>query len=113
MSRQGDAHQPTLEIQSRSLLFEAKKSINQDYNLRPGLFAEAEVILDASAQGLAVPMRSVVRFAGVDKVWKIVGSKVQEQPVLLGRQVGESVEILKGISVGDRLLLQGKLGAGR
>lgn len=100
---------PAVDLQSRSLLFEAEVD-NRDQTLRPGLFAEADVILNPDAEGLAIPLRSVVRFAGVDKVWKIVGGKVLEQPVLLGRQVGDQIEILKGIAPGDRLLQQGNQG---
>ncbi len=90
---------PSIDFQSRSLLFEADVD-NKDQSLRTGLFAEAEVILDPEAMGLAIPVKSIVRFAGVDKVFKIADGMVKEQPVQLGRQIGDRVEILKGLSEG-------------
>ncbi len=94
---------PTIDLQSRSLTFEADVD-NEDQQLRTGLFAEAEVILDPSAEGLVIPMKSVVRFAGVDKVFKIVDGMVKEQAVQLGRQVADRVEIVKGLAEGDTIL---------
>ena len=66
---------PTLDPLSRSLGFEAIVD-NQDRSLRSGLFAEAEVILDPQAKALVVPTKSIVRFAGVDKVWKVDGDQI-------------------------------------
>jgi multidrug efflux pump subunit AcrA (membrane-fusion protein) len=62
------------------------------------------VILDEQVPSLVLPAESIVRFAGVDKVWKIVDGKVQEQPVQLGRRIEDRWEVLAGISEGDRLL---------
>lgn len=100
---------PAIDLQNRSLMFEAEVD-NTAQRLRPGSFGEAEVVLDAGAEGIAIPLKCIVRFAGVDKVWKIVGDAVVEQPVLLGRQVGDQVEILKGVMVGDRILKNGTTG---
>ena len=94
---------PSIEQQSRSLAFEADVD-NEDQALRTGVFAEAEVIIDPEALGLAVPLKSVVRFAGVDKVFKVVDGMVKDQIVQLGRQIGDKVEILKGLVEGETIL---------
>ncbi len=100
---------PTLDPMSRSLAFEAIVD-NQDQSLRSGLFAEAEVILDPNATAIVVPTTAVVRFAGVDKVWKVDGDTVRAQIIRLGRIEGDQSEIVLGLQAGDRILLDGSQG---
>jgi len=104
---------PSLDPVTRSLVFEASVD-NEDGTLRSGLFAEAVIKIDPDAKAIAIPVSSLVRFAGVDKVWKIIDGKVKEQVVGLGRQEADFIEIRQGIVIGDRVLLEGKNGkAGR
>jgi len=104
---------PSLDPVTRSLVFEACVD-NEDESLRSGLFAEAVIKIDPDAKAIAIPVSSLVRFAGVDKVWKIIDGKVKEQVVGLGRQEADFVEIRQGIVSGDRILLEGRDGkAGR
>jgi RND family efflux transporter MFP subunit len=101
---------PGLDETSRSLVFEAVLD-NADGKLRAGLFAEAEVELDNDATALAIPVSSIVRFAGVDKVWLVKVGESKEAIVRVGRERNEMIEILSGLSVGDQILLDGKLGS--
>ena len=100
---------PSLDPISRSLVFEASID-NSDGSLRSGLFAEGVIAVEPDAKGIAIPSSTLVRFAGVDKVWKIVDGKMKEQVVALGRQQGDLIEIRSGVAAGDQLLLQGKEG---
>ncbi|HAC90858.1 MAG TPA: hypothetical protein DCF63_09535, partial [Planctomycetaceae bacterium] len=100
---------PTIDLASRSLMFEAQVP-NENGSLQTGLFAEADVVLDPEAKQIAVPVQSIVRFAGVDKLWKLKDSVIVDQPVQLGRKVGQWVHVLSGIQVGDSILLDGALG---
>jgi RND family efflux transporter MFP subunit len=100
---------PSLDPLNRSLVFEANVE-NADGLLRSGLFAEGVIVLDPESQGIAIPMTALVRFAGVDKVWKVVDNQLKEQSVVLGRQRDDRIEILSGVSVGDVLLLNAKDG---
>ncbi len=100
---------PTIDLQSRSLLFEAIV-INEDRSLRTGLFAEADVVLNAEAKEIAVPASTIVRFAGVDKVWKLKDGMIVDQPVQLGRKVGDLVQVLSGLTEGDQILQNGSAG---
>jgi RND family efflux transporter MFP subunit len=94
---------PTLDPLNRCLTFEATIE-NADHSLRAGLFAEADVVLDSHASAIVIPQASLLRFAGVDKVWKIEGEEVREQIVRLGRQEAGRCEILDGLQAGDRIL---------
>ncbi len=94
---------PTLDQLSRALLFEAEVD-NSDHRLRTGLFAEAEVVVDPSAQAIVIPESAIVEFAGTQKVWKIVAGVAGDQEVLTGAGRPGGREILQGLSIGDRIL---------
>jgi RND family efflux transporter MFP subunit len=100
---------PTLEARSRALMFEAQVD-NVDQRLRAGLFAEAEVVLNATATATVVPRSALVEFAGVEKVWKISGGRLNEQSVRTGRRSEQYVEILQGLKPGDQVLVEGRTG---
>lgn len=100
---------PSLDPVNRSLVFEANID-NADGLLRVGLFAEGVINIDPEAEAIVIPTSAVVRFAGVDKVWKITDGKLKEQVVILGRQTKDRIEIRSGIVVGDVILLEGQDG---
>jgi multidrug efflux pump subunit AcrA (membrane-fusion protein) len=103
---------PELDAMNRSLGFEVDID-NADDSLRSGFFGEATIELDPEAKSIALPISSIQRFAGIDKVWKVVDGKVKEQVVLVGMTRGSMVEIRKGATTGDVLLQdasQGKTG---
>ena len=104
---------PALEMQSRSLAFEATID-NKSAVLKPGLFAEAEIILDDQAKAVVIPESALVEFAGAEKVWKVVNGQAKEQPVRASRRESGQVEIVEGLAFGDQILQegdQGRLGA--
>ena len=100
---------PSLDQVNRSLVFEAKID-NQDGTLRSGLFSEGVIQIHPEAMAIVIPTSALVRFAGVDKVWKIVDGKLKEQVVGLGRQKAGWIEVQTGLAIGDRLLVEGKGG---
>ncbi len=100
---------PALDPASRSLVFEAKV-LNEDSALRSGLFGQAEVILDELSTAIAVPSSALVRFAGVDKVWRVADGEVSEAVVLVGREVDGLIEITDGLKSGDSILQIGASG---
>jgi RND family efflux transporter MFP subunit len=103
---------PTLDPLNRSLTFESDVA-NPDGSLRSGMFGEAQVVLDPEATAIVIPTRSLIRFAGVDKVWKVEQGMVREQVLRLGRTEGSMQEVVTGLKEGDRILQdasQGKAG---
>ena len=94
---------------SRSLVFEAQID-NPDGKLRSGLFAEAELVVDAEAVAISVPDSAVMEFAGVEKVWKVVDGAAKEQVVQTGRRQNGSIEIMSGLSAGDQVLMRASAG---
>ena len=101
-----------LDAMNRSLGFEVDVD-NTDDSLKSGFFGEATIELDADAKSIAIPLASVQRFAGIDKVWKVVDGKVKEQVVLVGATRDSMVDIRSGVKEGDMLLkdaTKGKVG---
>ncbi|MDA0659844.1 MAG: efflux RND transporter periplasmic adaptor subunit [Planctomycetota bacterium] len=100
---------PALDEATRSLTFEADVE-NSDGTFRPGLFAEAQLTLNADHTAILVPASAVVEFAGAEKVWKVVDGRAVEQPVKVGRRNDTEYEIREGLSAGDQILIQADMG---
>jgi multidrug efflux pump subunit AcrA (membrane-fusion protein) len=97
---------PSIEAQSRSLLVEAEIP-NEDDILRAGSFAEGAVTVNPQAQGIAVPARSIVNFAGVDRVLIAEKNLVAERIVRTGRRLdNDKVEILSGLNPGELVIAE-------
>jgi RND family efflux transporter MFP subunit len=94
---------PTVMQSSRSILIEADVP-NPKLELQAGLFAEAEVVVDAESQAIVVPTSAVTRFAGVQKVWIVVDGVARQLTVRTGREDGTRVEIVHGLTAGSVLV---------
>ena len=99
---------PAISPESRTLLVEA--SIRNDPpSLRPGAFVRAEIITGLDAPALLVPAAAIVTFAGVDKVYTVRDGRAVEHRVELGRRDGDRVEVLKGLTAGEAVVLNPRL----
>jgi RND family efflux transporter MFP subunit len=95
---------PSIEAQNRSLLIEGHIP-NENNVLRAGSFAQGIVTVDAQARGIAVSVRSIMNFAGVDRVFIVENNAVAERIVKLGRRLPDDrVEIVSGLKAGDRVI---------
>jgi RND family efflux transporter MFP subunit len=95
---------PAIEEASRTLSIEAEVS-NVSGLLRPGAFANAEVVTEASDTAMLVPATSLVSFAGVEKVFVVKDGKASERRVTTGRRNAGRVEVLKGLAAGDNVVV--------
>lgn len=104
---------PAVDEATRTVMIEAEVPNSND-ELRPGAFANGEIVIDPDAPAILVPSSAVVTFAGVSKVFGVDGGKVVEKRVRLGRRAGASVEVLDGVAAGDSLITEpGNLTAGQ
>jgi RND family efflux transporter MFP subunit len=90
---------PAIQEQNRTLVLEAEVA-NREGRLRPGAFAKADIVVDADRSAVLVPERSVVTFAGIEKVFGIKDGRAVEMRIRTGRHVGERVEVLEGLPRG-------------
>jgi len=103
---------PTITAQNRVLMVEAE--VHNNGQLRPGSYARAEIVSADSSPALAVPLNSIVSFAGIDKVILVQDGKAIERPVTLGRRTATLAEIVSGLKVGDPVVLDpGNLQSGQ
>jgi membrane fusion protein (multidrug efflux system) len=94
---------PTVMQSSRSILIEADVP-NTKLDFQAGLFAQAELVVDPSAEAVVVPASAVSRFAGVQKVWLVTDGSARQQTVRTGREDNGRVEIVDGLTPGSLLV---------
>jgi RND family efflux transporter MFP subunit len=103
---------PAIEETSRTLSIEAEVA-NATGVLRPGAFANADVVTEAKEAALLIPSTAVVSFAGVEKVFVVRDGKAAELRVTTGRRDGTRVEVTSGLTAGQSVVVApGNLVAG-
>lgn len=77
--------------------------------LRPGMFARVRVSLPSQDGNLLIPERALVELQGKSFVWVInAENKASQRPVeVFPNHVGSEVIILKGLSEGERIVVEG------
>jgi membrane fusion protein, multidrug efflux system len=93
-----------LEPMSHTLLIELQVP-NADSQLRPGMSAEIKFELPQAGRALLIPGSAVVVRPDGPKVITVdAQNAIRFRPVKLGRDLGETVEILSGLDAGDSLV---------
>lgn len=104
---------PAINEEDRTLLIEAEVS-NEDGRLRPGAFAEAEIVIDPGEPAVLVPASAIVTFAGLEKVLTVQDGMSVEKRVQTGRRFGDRVEIVSGLEPDEQVVAEpGNLVAGQ
>ncbi len=99
---------PTVAGDARIVAVRAKLN-NTSEALKPGMFAELEVLTDKTAEAvLAVPTNAVIDANGRQLVYIQNGDNAyQPVDVTLGQTYGDSVEIQGSLFEGDRIVTEG------
>jgi RND family efflux transporter MFP subunit len=96
---------PAISEEDRTLLVEAEVP-NERGQLRPGAFAEAEIVTETAEQAVFVPVSSIVTFAGIDKVMTVQDGLSLEKRVQTGRRIGDRVEIVEGLKSEELVVVE-------
>jgi RND family efflux transporter MFP subunit len=95
---------PAIEAQSRSLTVEGELP-NADGALRPGTFAEAVIVVNPNADGIAAPASALISFAGTERMFVVKNGALDERLIRTARRLpGERIEVLEGLQDGDLLV---------
>jgi len=94
---------PAVRAESRALVVEAIVP-NPKALLQPGLFATAHIELPAARPSLMVPAAAVKNDGGVSKLFVAKNDRAEARIVQVGRETGGSVEILRGVQPGERIV---------
>lgn len=98
---------PSVDPVSRTFQVEAQVP-NLDGSLRPGGFAKASIQTDQRSEAKVVPVESVVKFAGVTKVFVVDGKVAKAVNVSTGLEGPGWVEILGEIESGAQVVTTGQ-----
>ena len=94
---------PTSDAASRSIVIEALVP-NPDARLKPGFFANGDIVYDIQATTLAVPESALTSFAGLTKLYVVEDGKAEERVVRTGIAIdGARREIVEGVEAGEQV----------
>jgi RND family efflux transporter MFP subunit len=86
--------------------FDAEALIdNREGLLKPGFFAKASIVSNKVEDAVFVPQKALSYAYGIYKLYVVQGSTLKAKEVKLGDRVGDDVEIVEGVSSGERLAL--------
>jgi len=94
---------PAVRADSRALVVEAVVP-NPKALLQPGLFATARIELPGARPSLMVPAPAVRNEGGVFTLFVAKNDRAEARIVQLGRNAGGSVEIVRGLAAGERVI---------
>jgi membrane fusion protein (multidrug efflux system) len=83
--------------------------------VRPGQFAKIRTVGETLTGVVAVPKRAIRDIQGVKQIAVVkADDTIEVRTIKAGREVGENVEIIEGLSVGERIVpeAQGRLKTG-
>ncbi len=92
---------PTANAENRSIGVEALVD-NPERRLKPGFFANANIVTRADDQAVVVPETAVISFAGVTKLFVVKDNVAAERRVTTGTRDDQGlIEILEGLQAGE------------
>ncbi|MGA7156359.1 MAG: efflux RND transporter periplasmic adaptor subunit [Acidobacteriaceae bacterium] len=97
-----------LDPQTRTMLTEVDVP-NPDLVLSPGMYAETTIQLQQKANVLTLPAQAVVQNG--DQAYVLIlnsNNEIERQPVTLGIQTANEIEILTGVQTGERVIASGQ-----
>jgi len=96
---------PSADPASRT--FSAKINLDQK-GLKSGMFGRGALALGSSVSGMLVPRKAIVERGALTSVWVLDKDSIAHlRLVKSGKAIGERIEILSGLSDGERLVLSG------
>ena len=96
---------PTADPGSRT--FMAKIALNQK-GLKSGMFGRGAISLGTTVNGITVPKKAVLDRGALTMVWTVDKDNIARMRIVkVGRETGDRVEILSGLSDGDRVVVSG------
>ena len=99
---------PSIDEASRTFQVEILVP-NAEGRLRPGGFAEAEVVVDAEDNAKVVPLEAMAELAGVTKVFVVENGTSRAVPVEKGVEGDGWIEVIGGLEPGETVVTTGQV----
>jgi multidrug efflux pump subunit AcrA (membrane-fusion protein) len=93
---------PAVNTATRAFPFEALVP-NRDAVLKPGTFARVHIESSKEDQVLTLPYSALQYRYGVNRVFVVDNDKLAVRELKVGDRMGDRIEILSGVSAGDRV----------
>jgi RND family efflux transporter MFP subunit len=93
---------PALRADQRALTVEAVVP-NERAELKPGMFATAEIQQATRTPAVLVPVEAVQTIGGTSRVFVVGGDRVEERVVTAGQTIEGRVEIAGGLKPGEQV----------
>lgn len=94
-------------VDSKTRLGTVRVSLEPDTTLKSGMFTRVEIIANEKT-ALAVPLKSLVWRDAKAGVFKVTDAGIAHlTEISIGRKTSEAVEVINGVSVGDRIVVDG------
>lgn len=99
---------PTIDATTRTFPVEVR-ILNNDERVRPGMFARVTLNF-GERQHVVIPDRAIVKQAGSGDryVYVYQNGSVSYQKVELGRRIGNTYEVISGVSDGNEVVITGQ-----
>jgi membrane fusion protein, multidrug efflux system len=99
---------PRVNVEGRSVVLRARLP-NPDGRLRPGLFARVELVIERQDNALLVPEQAIMPTEEGNFVFRVVDGMAVRTPVTLGQRRGGRVQVVKGLSQGEVVIVAGQM----
>ncbi|HFD11230.1 MAG TPA: efflux RND transporter periplasmic adaptor subunit [Crenotrichaceae bacterium] len=102
---------PEIDPATRTQLVKASLPDNPELSakLTPGLFAWLEQGCEGHQNVLMIPVSAVVRYGQLETVTVVEGNQLHTRHIRTGKQNGDQVEVLSGLSEGETILINSGL----
>ncbi len=99
---------PVLDVATRTVRVRMVLD-NSDGLLKPGMFGEVTIFTRSAQDVLSIPREALIRGTPADRVVMALGDgRFRSQAVSAGREAGDRVEILSGLSEGTKIVASGQ-----
>jgi multidrug efflux pump subunit AcrA (membrane-fusion protein) len=100
---------PAVDPRSRKLKVELEIE-NEDHRLKPGMFADVEIIYKEHRNLLVVPRIAVLEREGKNVLFTVEDGYARLREVKTGVGDEERIEIVEGLTEGERVIVEGNFG---
>ena len=82
---------------------------NNSVRLKAGIYIIAEFNVGADLTALQIPKRALVEGVKNPYVYLAVSNKAEKREISVGREIGENIEVLKGLTPGEQVITDGQI----
>lgn len=81
---------------------------NASHDLKGGMFARVEVLVDKHANAIQIPLDALSRLEDLQYVYIVREGKAHQVPVEVGSRVENRIEVTKGLNGDEQIIVSGK-----